>query len=264
MKRKKKGTILAVMLFVLIFSLAGCARPGTGKALKSNSTSDNEDSDKAKNAAGKESQPETQTEEIKEESSTEDTRELETTGIQRGKIEGNHYENEWMNLKIDVPESFVMLTQEEIDRAYNLGSQYLEEDAKNLYEIKSNAGDIVYEMAASSPVAGAGNMLILVENTKLSNITSKQLADAFVVSAKNSILKNAGYEILEEPRPVELAGEEFYYLHGSVVMNGVKLNSDQYVRAKDGYGIEIGFTYSEESTEQMNELLSLIQPYTTE
>ena len=204
----------------------------------------------AKKTAEKKSEVKAAQEQKKEEPEEEEKEEEKTEEYKKGTVNGSHFESEWMNIRIDLPESLTMASDEDIADAVDVGKAYTTEERADLIEETYEQGTVIYEMmAAAAP--GIPNINIVVQNTGMKNITSKQLAEYAKQNLESSLEEGAAYTPVEDIHTVEIAGESYECLKAKLSANGVQINSGLYVRVKSEYSIEmilsiLVYTFSQE------------------
>ena len=73
-------------------------------------------------------------EQKKEEPEEEEKEEEKTEEYKKGTVNGSRFESEWMNIRIDLPESLTMASDEDIADAVDVGKAYTTEERADLIE----------------------------------------------------------------------------------------------------------------------------------
>lgn len=177
----------------------------------------------------------------------------------KGKVEGNHFESEWLNMKADFSDQYVMATAEEIANIQSAGSEELLNEEGQ--EIIDNAQNVTNEMMAVA-LGGNPNCTLIVEKLPMENMTEKQYLEITKQSLLNSITDELKIAMRGEMPTVTIAGEDYMCLMADMHMGEVKLKSNTYVRMKDGYAIVFNATFDENTEAQKDEMLATFQPIT--
>lgn len=203
--------------------------------------------------------------EDKTEAKTEDTKKEEPKKEEpepyvKGTVEGNHFESEWLNMKADFSEDYVMATEEEIAQMQSAGSEILMgEEGQEKVDKAQEAGVMTNEMMVAS-VNGVPNSTVAVEKLTLANMTAEQYLDATEKQLLASMTEEVQISISAERPAVTIAGEDYLCLMASVTVSGVSMESYSYVRIKDGYAVVINTTFTTDTEQQKDELLAMFQP----
>lgn len=242
MKRKRLWMILAA--FMLSAALAGCSGGSDGgKEDKSQKQEEKKEQDEDK-------QKEDAKEEVKE--------------YAPGTVDGNHYESEWMNVRIDLPEGFVMATEEEIANIQEAGVQFLDDEEKDKLNNALDEGTTFYEMMAAT-LTGSPNVNISVEKLPYKNATAEQYADVTKEVVEKSMTNGMTASFQDGTTDAVLGGQEYKCIAGTanVQAEGVSadLNMDMYIRVQDGYAIVVNITYTADTVAQKDELLAAFQEF---
>lgn len=174
----------------------------------------------------------------------------------KGTVEGNHFESAWLNMQADFSEDYVMATEEEIAQMQAVGMEVMEvgEETQERLEEAQAAGIASYEMMVMA-LTGIPNCSVTVEKLALQNITEKQYLKAACDNLIASISDDLKIVVSGALLIVSIAGEDFMCMEATLNMSGVKMNSNTYVRAKDGYMIVITMSFTGETEEQKDALL---------
>lgn len=178
----------------------------------------------------------------------------------KGKVEGNHFESEWLNMQADFSDQYVMASEEEMAQMQSAGSEVLlGEDGQEVVDQAQEEGKMVNEMMVLAPT-GNPNCTVAVEKLPLKNFTAKQYLEATKQNLLNSITDELKIAMRGAMPIVEIAGEEFMCLRADMNMQGTRMSSNTYVRIKDGYAIVINATYNNDTEAQKDELLAVFKP----
>lgn len=259
----KRLCCLCLAMF-LVLGLAACSSKDDNTADKKQSTTDNADKEKQE-----EKQKEDQDENKEDEPKDETEEQQKETGEEpepyaQGTVDGNHFESAWLNMQADFSDEYIMATAEEIAQIQSAGSDMmLNEDGQEAIDGAQEAGTVTNEMMVMA-LSGIPNCTIAVEKLPMDNMTAKQ----YLMITKQNLVASITDElkiVIKGAMPtVVIAGEEFMSIEATMYMNGVELNSNTYVRVKDGYAIVINATFDESTAQQKDELLAVFQPMKAE
>lgn len=186
--------------------------------------------------------------------------EPEADAFVKGTIEGNHYENAWLNMQADFPDDYVMATAEEIAQMQQAGSDMLlNEDGQETMEKGQENSEGGTEMTAVN-VSGLPNCTLAVEKLPMKNFTAEQYLEASKKLLEAGVTDEIEMEVSEEMPTVTIAGEDYLCLQIKMTVQGITMNSNNYVRIKDGYAIALNVTYSPETEAGRDEILDIFQP----
>lgn len=168
---------------------------------------------------------------------------------QRGTRTDKEFTSEWLGLKYTLSEGMIMMTDEQMEQAMQIGSEHMYEDSKTGQKMIDYAKlNSVYEMAATKADSGE-SVIITVEKM---NITLNE--DQYVEALKAQLKKTTSTPIYEDVKKREVAGIEFTDVTYSMTKNGVKLKQTMLIKKKDNRIIGIAITYRSE--EAFNSLIA--------
>jgi hypothetical protein len=144
-----------------------------------------------------------------------------------GIIEGDRFASEWLNLRFEAPEAFIMATQEEMLGMMELGLEVMEIDQRF-----ANWADmvVVHEMMAMLPT-GAAQVSIVTERLVLSGITTEQYIEASFASVES--LLGWDVEFNDDLRTIEFAGLEWYTYTATINAFGMDWSYQYIIRRFD-------------------------------
>ena len=151
--------------------------------------------------------------------------------ITRGKIEGNVYKSETMNLQFTKPESWVYSTDEEIASAMNLGADLLGDKFKDA--LKNNTS--IYDMMVVDTITRS-NINVGYENlskTLSTNITEKQYIEA--TKEQLSKLSTMKVEFVGDIETVKLGANDYTRAVCKTTTSGITMTQVYYARKIGGY-----------------------------
>ena len=232
MKRRKMGVVMAVLMLAL--ALAGCS---------------------AGNEGGKEDKGQKQEEKKQEE---------EKDPYVKGTVEGNHYENEWLNMRIDLPEDFVMATEEEQTNAQEAGGQFLDEEGKDTMDKAYDSGIASYEMMAAT-LNGIPNANIALEKLPYKNATVEQYIEVAREAVEKSTTGGMTISFADDVADTDVGGQTYKRMAGTAQIEveggSAEFNMDLYVRVQDGYAVVITTTYTADTAAQNDAFLASVQEF---
>ena len=154
----------------------------------------------------------------------------------RGRIEGNDYINEYLNLRITRPQGWIFFTDEQIALANNLSSDKFKDT--DLADIVAQAGQAM-DMMLSDGSTGSLNLILQPNQPMLEPYTDEQI---FQLSEEvfKAQFNAAGWETkLYEPKTMQVGGEDKTVLHLEMDANGTALDEYQcwYRDGSDYFGV---------------------------
>ena len=167
-----------------------------------------------------------------------------TSDYERGTLTENSFESKYLDIKYTLPSGFMMATEEDMLEMMGLGAEITGVNEKI---IKLTT---VYEMMAST-VIGYPNVIVMVEKSLLSNITTEKYFDALKTGLLN--VDTMDYEFDDQITSVEIAG--YNYKKMSASLPSLNIFQD-YIFRKQGNRM-IGFitTYSLDTKQELEILM---------
>ncbi len=152
--------------------------------------------------------------------------------ITRGKIDGDTYINDFLDLKFTKPDSWIYSTDEEIAATFGMSAELLGYD-----NFKQTVEDniSVYDMMVKDSFSGT-NINIFYENLvkqNASNITIEQYVEAIEKQLENVSAMTVTFP--EKLDTVKLGENEFTKVVCSTEMNGMSFQQVYYLKKVDGY-----------------------------
>lgn len=241
MRKQMKRLCCLCLALLLVFSLSACRSKKNSIVGRKMSATDDAD---------RKDEPEVEPDKNKE------TEEPYTKGM----ISGNRFESEWLNIQADFPEQYIMATEDEIAQLQSKGAdQMMTEEGQEMIDKSQEMGNVTYEMMAVA-LSGNPNCTLAVERLPFKNFTAKQ----YLEITKQNLLKTItdDYKIVIKGimPTVTIAEEEYTCLQAVMYMNGMEMNSNTYVRVKDGYAIVINATFNADTEQKKDELLATFKP----
>ncbi len=178
-----------------------------------------------------------------------------------GVMEGNCYSNEWFRFRVELPESYLVLSGDEFEYAQGIGAdQCMTEEGKDRLEAAKDYGSVRYVMAAYEE-SGSMSVNIGIERMLSKSMTVEQYLNLAQKSLENDMSEELGltFEGITEET---VAGETYHCLHEKMVYAGAQeMQMDQYVRIEDGYAMVMSIGYGADTAAKKDEFLALIQGY---
>lgn len=184
--------------------------------------------------------------ETTEEETTEETKAEAGSECQTGTWDGLTFTNPWLGVVISLPDGSHNFTKEEMEAVLGASQEVLV-NSGNYTDAQMKLAEVVtvYDFMATLP-DGQSSIQMIYENLRLSagnkNMTAAQYLE--ILAGQLVTLADMQYE-LEEPVEVEIAGQTFTKMAGSV-MGGV-MYQDYYCINKDGYMATMTFSYLPDS-----------------
>lgn len=267
----KKKTILktsrVVLVALLAFALAACSsgepmRKNPGQGIRQESRQDEEDEVRQEDETQvKEDDRKSEQGDVGGEPNQSDTGQEGET-YERGTVNGNVYESEWLGIRLSLSDDYVIATQEEFEQAQEVGADLLmSEDAQEKYDAAAAVVTVVPElMAVCVSDGGRTNISIAVQKLPLANMTADQYLTLSKQGLPGSLAE--GMEMnFGDTSEVEIAGNTYAKMPISTTVQGISANIDMYVRVKDGHAALITVTYLQEQSAKAEELIGSIQKY---
>lgn len=249
----RKRSLFAILITVLMLSMAAC-----GGNTQTVETSEEEfvDEDKAE----EENRPvdeEDSTDEGEESDESEGANEEAGTGeekasserYEKGIYEGTSWISEWLGMRYDQPEGFLLASDEELDTMIQAGSNLaFEDNAEAVLDYMKLT--TVYELMVMAP-AGIPTFSLVVERSALSaDEYMDALAQQFAMMSTVS-LDLKGYEGTEE-----IGGIEFDKYAIESEYNGASMNQIYYITEKDSRLVYLVVTYLESNSDALDAMMS--------
>lgn len=142
----------------------------------------------------------------------------------RGRIEGNDYINEYLDLRVTRPQGWIFFTEEQIALANNLSSDKFKDS--DLAEVVSQAGQAM-DMMMSDGFSGSVNLILQPTQPMLASYTEEQIFQLSEDVFKAQFTA-AGWETkLYEPKTMQVGGEDKTVLHLEMSANGTEFDEYQ-------------------------------------
>lgn len=178
-----------------------------------------------------------------------------------GTAEGNCYANEWFNLRLELPESYIMLTGDELGYVQEFGAdQFMTEEGQERLEDAKNYGTVRYVMGA---VDNSGSVTVNIGIEKVfKSMTIEQYLDLMQKVVERDITDNLGltFEGITEEK---LGGETYHFIHEKMMYDASvgEMHMEQYLRLEDGYVLVMSVGYSADAAPLKDALVAAIQSY---
>lgn len=232
MNKMLKRLCCLCLAMLLMFSFAACGSKNNKPAKAKKSTTDNADK----------------------------TKKEKPKPYAKGTVEGNHFESEWLNMKADFSDQYVMATEEEIAQMQSEGSEIMmNEEGQEIMDEAQEDGTVTNEMMVVA-VSGTPNCTIVVEKLPLKNMTEKQYLQSTKEGLLSSMTEEVKIAVRGEMPTVVIAEEDYLCLQADISMGDIVMRSNTYVRIKDGYAVVINATFDADTETQKDEMLAAFQP----
>jgi len=174
---------------------------------------------------------------------------------EKGTLTNTTFESEYLDLKFTLPEGYVLATEAEMKERSAQGAQLAQFDSNAYDDAMENT---VHEMQTAS-ATGNPNIIILVEKTSIgiSNV------DAYIVNLKQQLanIKEIKYEIEAAIEEITFVGKSYKKVAANAEFDEVKLNQEYYIRKQDNRIVSIIISFTSDTKEQKDQLLSAFSSY---
>lgn len=164
--------------------------------------------------------------------------------ISRGEWEAKQYNNEFFDIKFNLPESWNKYSEEEIAQLMNIELNELEkikENAENIHDLAEKQE--VYAMAVNNPSTGAK---IIIMFRKVSTDMTEEI---YLNNLKKQLEKDRTMEYeIGRIYTEKISGEEYSSLKSKIINFGVE--QMYYVRKQENYIISIIVTTMQDSEQR--------------
>jgi len=158
--------------------------------------------------------------------------------FESGVVTENGYENEWLNLRITLPEG-VTMTKQDMGPSETI-----------FMNIEWKSGNLMAQFT--------------VDNTP--GMTTKEYLNSFLEYMKNAIASTEngqGIEIIQEDelQVAQLGGQEYLKLHLSMKKQDELVHYDYYSRMQDDYAVSVVIAYKDDLEAEAKEVLNFFSTY---
>lgn len=172
---------------------------------------------------------------------------------EKGTINEDSFESEFLDIKFTVPEGYSLFSQEVMDQYVQFASEiaYKDKDQKVIDYTKAIT---VFEMMCGESVTNTPNVNIVVENL----IGKKDITvDDYIESSKQQ-LTSTGFEYTfgDITKDVELAGEKYTVFECVGNYSGQEVLQQLYIRKVADRMMVLTVTYTEDTKEAKDTLLA--------
>ncbi len=171
-------------------------------------------------------------------------------GYIKGTLSDTSMESEYLGIRFDVPEGYIMSTPEEIDSYIDFGGElvFKDESKQILDYAKANT---VYEMMAHAP-SGNPNVLLCCERVP-DNMTVENYIEA--VSSQLISIAELSYYMDGELYTTIIGGQEYTVLPMTCQNEGVELYQEYMVRRHEKRMVSIIISYDGYTFDEAQELI---------
>lgn len=178
-----------------------------------------------------------------------------------GSLDGNSYTNEWFNLRMELPENYIMLSGDELGYAQDIAAdEFMTEEGQERLENAQDYGNVRYVLGA---VEDSGSVTVNIGIEKVFNsMTIDQYLNLMQKSIERDITDSLGLT-LEGITEETIGGETYRCVHEKMVYDASvgEMHMDQYLRLVDGYVFVMSVGYSAEAAPQKDALVAAMQSY---
>ncbi|MDE6388150.1 MAG: hypothetical protein K2L82_10155 [Lachnospiraceae bacterium] len=181
----------------------------------------------------------------------------------KGTLSDNGFESEWMGIRFNAPEGYVVATQEELDNFISMGQDYVkavyEENGKKVIDYAELT--TVYELMTYLPDpenlgTGDPNLSLAAEKTTFS--TDKYIE---VLQSQIKTLFPDVPITWDEPDNVKVGGLECDKYTATMDYGVAKMNQSYYITKKDNRVIYFIVSYTPGHEEDVDTLMNAFEPY---
>jgi len=172
--------------------------------------------------------------------------------ITTGEMEGNSYVNEYFGLRIDIPQDWNCLSQEDIDEVNKAGWEIIENSNKefsdkyDLSKLKTVNLFGAYKFPKSYLGEFNPSILSVAENIGLAGLKGKTGADYLQVTIDQINQTGLPYHF-GKIATEELGGKKFHVVLASITTQGITVQQKYYCIIMKGYALCIIISYSNDS-----------------
>lgn len=261
----KRKSLAAILMASLMLSLTACGgdkadtTASTDTATETSQETDTADTQtEAEPEAEKEeeSKEEEQAEEQKEEEKEEEKEESEGA-YTKGSVDDSGFQSEWLGIRYDAPDGFVMSTEEELEALLQAGGELVYEDEAQTF-IDYAKMTTVYEMMTYLPQPdGAGN-------PNLSLVVEKNDMSAGTYGAAVKLQMDAMYADAEtewqDVETVSVAGLDCEKYQLAIDFGDQKMIQAYYIGSKEGRIICFILSYTDTMQSEADALMDAFKP----
>lgn len=249
-----KRRVIALLLCVVLSSVlaAGC---GSGKE---EAKAPAEETEERPELELELEEPEDKTEAEKPEEEPEAEEDEDTPAYEEGRWDGTTYTNETLGITMTVPDSFLVVTGDDLRELMGASQDIALEDSALS---KMDTSGVIYDfMAMSSDMIG--NVLLSVENNNL-HMSAEQYGNALKVSTKAF---GAECEMLEDPTTIMVGDTDFYEMKmqldysGMTGIEGQMARQYYLIHADDDYLYYFIATFNPDNVQEIEDVLNTLQP----
>ena len=184
--------------------------------------------------------------------------EVENDSYVKGEVTETSWESEYLGMRFECPEGYVMATAEELDQMIEAGGEIVYED-EDSFAIDYAKAVTVYEMSAASE-EGIPNVSISVDKIPFGEADVDAYFDAVETQLSELQSDDIQYEIGDRST-AEIDGIEFTVLSALATTSGVTMNQDYYGRVVEDRVMVIIVTYAEEYGITADDILNGFSAY---
>lgn len=175
----------------------------------------------------------------------------------------NHYENflfqnAYFEMDFQVPETWTVLSQEEVDALFGLGLEMMAEQVDEI-EAGSDMDDYdlvgvfgAYKYPLDEARAFNPSMLINAEKNKALNIFLN--GEDYLIATRDTLLEtDFPFEFDDQISKIEYKDREYHQLLATLDTGTLIVNQSYFVTKINGYWVNITFSYTEEDGQEMIE-----------
>ncbi|MDR0906629.1 MAG: hypothetical protein LBN00_10755 [Oscillospiraceae bacterium] len=176
--------------------------------------------------------------------------------IRTGTWSENTFTNEWINIKVTLPDGWRALTAEELQQSVGAGEEIIVNNGTNQAALDVAKMRTAYDFSVMAEV-GVPNAMLMYENLALSPLTKNLDESGYFDSMKTQFeaMADLGYSVLESDETV-IAGEK-YFVGKLSLMDGAAYQN-YYFRKFDGAMIGVILTFTADTQADAESFISSI------
>lgn len=200
-------------------------------------------------------------------SKTEDKDSKSDKKIDLGKSEGNIYKNEYFNMTINIPDKWIVATDDEKNALIQIGKQVVADNDKDKQkQIDYSLEKTVYLLATSQKgltVSDTSNSMFMALAEKLDLMQGVVISDGkgYLEQAKKGLqaVNQIPYKFDKEIYTEKVGNKDFYVLEATVNNGNLKIVQKYYAARMGNYVLGfIGTSYNDDQAKNIDSIIKSI------
>ena len=184
------------------------------------------------------------------ESTTEEAEAISEDDFEKGTVTDTTFESSYLNLKFDLPEGFIMHTEEELLQLTNVSADNIGLDEDEYDYAMANT---VYEMMASD-LTGTPNIIVMEAKVDIENITDEEYLEQVKVGLES--MGATAYEIEDDNETVSIAGQDYLSFTATTEVSGISMTQEYYTRKIGNRMASIIVSYDDNTIDEKDALMN--------